>query len=277
MFAAMTGIGPRFNCAGLLYGAAGSGKSTFLELIEALVPPLARVAMEPSKLRGSFAVANLIGKTLNAVAEIDSPHRTPTALLKQLIGGELITADVKNRDAITFRPRALHVIACNPEDLLRVPGAGQSFWDRWVPVRFTNRVRHTGAEVEDLVDKITAQEMTALIAFAVACGRSLLKRGHYTMPASSQGVFDEWKARACGVSAWIAECVVPLDAHASASEGYPKGAALKSYKAWAEENGYQSVNAGTLQMRLEAAGIALKASKGRRYFMRLRRPDEADV
>jgi len=257
-FVALMGIGPRFNKAVLCYGSQGTGKSVFLEILSGLVPAEAQCTIQPHEIAHEYYGAELVGKLLNVVTECNEAEVMGEAGFKSVISGEQITRRHIRGEPFSFRPRALHVFAGNK--LPPAPGATDAFWVRWLPIGFDRTFRETDKEIKDLGARIVAEEMGAVLAWAVRCGKGLLERRRYTVPGCVEGLFKSWKTESDSVAGWLDEvCEVlpkgtPTVKYWQASESY------KNYKGYCEENGFRPVNSRTFKTRLGEAGVDITKS-----------------
>lgn len=117
-----------------LYGPPGSGKSTFLTGLEAMLDSRAGLLGLADIERNRFALADLPGKTLAIATEQPSDFIASTHLLNALISGETIIIDRKFRDAITITARCKLAWAMN--DLPRVSDPNSGLFRRVKVVEF---------------------------------------------------------------------------------------------------------------------------------------------
>lgn len=96
-------------------GVPDSGKSVLAKFLMSCFNPDAVVAVDLQTLGDRFAASSLIGKQLSTSMDMpDAPLNPRTvSTFKMITGGDLITADVKYRPAITFLNRAKFVLGSN--------------------------------------------------------------------------------------------------------------------------------------------------------------------
>lgn len=252
-FVALMGIGPKFNKAVLCYGTQGTGKSVFLEILSGLVPMDAQCTIQPHEIAHEYYGAELVGKLLNVVTECNEAEVMGEAGFKSVISGEQITRRHIRGEPFSFRPRALHVFAGNK--LPPAPGATDAFWVRWLPIGFDRTFRETDKEIKDLGARIIAEEMDAVLAWAVRCGRALLERRRYTVPGCVDGLFKSWKTESDSVAGWLDEVCEVLPKGTPSIKYWQASDAYKTYKGYCEENGFRPVNSRTFKTRLGEAGV----------------------
>jgi len=107
-----------------LYGPPGSGKSTFLEGLQAMLGQRAGLLGLADVVKNRFALATIPGKTLAISAEQPGDFIASTHTLNALISGETITVDRKFRDAIEVTPRCKLAWAMNELPRVSDPNSG---------------------------------------------------------------------------------------------------------------------------------------------------------
>lgn len=263
-FVALMGIGPKFNKAILAYGGQGTGKSQFLEILSGLVPADAQVSIQPHEIAHEYYGAELVGKLLNVVTECKESEVMSEAGFKAVVSGEQITRRHIRGEPFKFRPKALHVFAGNK--LPPAPGASDAFWVRWMPIGFDRTFRNTDKEIKDLGARIVAEEMDAVLAWAIRCGEALLERRRYTMPGSVEGLFRRWKTDSDSVAAWVEEECNILPETTERKKFWRAGDAHAAYIKYCETNRFGVANSRTFRQRLEQAGITCTMMAGRSLY-----------
>ena len=185
----------------LLGESAQNGKSQILEVFRGLVPPEASVSIPLALLGDQAHLAQLQGKMLNAVDELDPRDVRSLGLLKRAVTGEPVMARQLYCNPVQFRPRAQHVFATNK--LPRIHGTLDAGLERRIQIlTFTRRIP-ADERIPAIGRRIIEKESDRLLAFAVAGARRLLRQGHFTEPESSRHALAQWLMRADPVQAWI--------------------------------------------------------------------------
>lgn len=160
-----------------LYGPGENGKSVLLHVMTAVVGGRAAPVKLARLVRDHFGTAALHGARLATVAEV------PKALtnemqdtLKELISWDAQPLERKGRDAFTFRPNAVWLLASNA--FPRVSQHEHGFWRKILTLPFTNRV-HKEAKVQDFHKLITedSREMAQVLDWLLAGAQRLIQRG----------------------------------------------------------------------------------------------------
>jgi len=257
IFVALVGLGPFFKRAVMLQGKGGSGKSQLLDMIKTLIPKRARCVVPPQLMGEEYQCAKLAGMMLNLVTDIEAGEIIKEGSIKAIVHGE----DVHGRNPygrpFTVAPRALHMFSCNTWPA--APGVSEAFWDRWIAVRFEHRFRETESDIKDIGKYIAEHELNALVTWAVNCGIELLKRGKYTVPASTAAIMREWQNEGDSVAAWRAEATEAAQdmTEKGRRNWWPAAEAYQHYKDWCGKNGYKGiVNITNFGRRLKTNEVA---------------------
>jgi len=101
-----------------IYGAGGNGKSVFLNTLSGILGEYSRTAAMDTFTASHFDkhptdVAMLKGARLVTASEVDDGRTWAEARLKQMTGGDEITARFMRQDSFTFRPEFKLVIVGN--------------------------------------------------------------------------------------------------------------------------------------------------------------------
>jgi energy-coupling factor transporter ATP-binding protein EcfA2 len=123
----------------LITGDAGSGKSTFVNLIEELVGKENRVELRLEHMTGRFELSRLFGKTLLAAKDVNSGFlSSPGAKkLKALTGGDAMTLEYKNSNqALDVVGEANVIVTSNSQLRLNFDGDIDAWRRRAIWIEF---------------------------------------------------------------------------------------------------------------------------------------------
>ena len=117
----------------MLYGTGANGKSTFIEMLRALLGEYSRstpfstfLATEESSARNDLA--RLVGCRLVTAAEVERGRRLSEVTIKQVTGGDCITARFMYRDFFEYTPQFKVLLAVNHKPPVR--GTEHAIWRR---------------------------------------------------------------------------------------------------------------------------------------------------
>ena len=97
----------------MLHGIAGSGKSLVIRAIGEVVGSENMSSQPLEKLSRRFATYNLLGKLVNSCGDISTGIVEDASTLKQVLGEDLMQAEAKGKDAISFKPYAKLLFSAN--------------------------------------------------------------------------------------------------------------------------------------------------------------------
>ena len=102
-----------FHVAFFFFGEGANGKSLIQTVIETLVGLDNCSALMLSDLKERFRLAELDGKLVNLVPEIEAKELANDAKFKSIVAGDLQIGERQNQDPFKFRQFAKWIIACN--------------------------------------------------------------------------------------------------------------------------------------------------------------------
>jgi phage/plasmid-associated DNA primase len=226
-------------------GPKGSGKSTYLELVQALFPSGAVIPLAPTKVGEKFGGAALAESVLLCVVdEFGREVQIREDAWKSAVQGHEIQTEKKYVDPRGVRPVAAWLCAGNTWPAC--PGVHDSFFRRWVIVEFPTVYADTQVEDRGLQAKL-ARERAQIMRRCIVEGAKALDRGAYTLDASQGVLLAEWQQTSDSVAEWLTLCA--RTGHVGLR------LALATYKSWADLAGYKPVSLGEFRRRLTQAGI----------------------
>lgn len=97
----------------ILNGEGGSGKSTVIRMIERVIGTENTSNVSLTQLTQRFAAYGLMGKLLNSCADLEVEALGDTSTLKKLLGEDVLSAEAKGKDAVSFRNYAKLIFSTN--------------------------------------------------------------------------------------------------------------------------------------------------------------------
>lgn len=248
------------------HGPAATGKSTFLEAIKATLGDYAATADFEAFIAGPANggcrsdLARLAGRRLAIGVEVDDGQRLAEGLLKQLTGGDTVTARFMYRDFFEYRPQFKLWLAANHRP--RVSADDEAIWRRIIQIPFTNEIpldRRDPALKRGLAERREAG--AAILAWAVD-GCLDWQRNGLGVPDRVRAYTAEYRAENDGIGEWLGECCA-LDPGSST----PASELRASYETWCNDNGEKPAATKTFAKVLRARGCEpRKGSGGRRQW-----------
>jgi putative DNA primase/helicase len=219
-----------------VHGPTNSGKSTFLEALKSAMGDYATTADFETFLQRSFVgsprpdIARLAGARFVASVEVDEGKRLAEGLVKQLTGGDTVTARHLYKAAFEFQPQFKLWLAANSEP--RVSHDDAAMWRRIVKVPFDITVP---PEKRDPTVKSTLKDQNvggpAILAWAVAGCLAWQQHG-LAIPKRVRQATEQYRHSQDPLRDWIADCcVLSPTAWTSSTE------LRQSYETWGAEQG----------------------------------------
>jgi putative DNA primase/helicase len=225
-------ISPETNrkTAFFLVGPGDSGKSTLISIVASLLGELAKpfdfkVLQSESAYR--FALSPLSGTRMIFCTEIESGAAIPDGIFKTLTGGDTISADVKNKAPISYRPEFKMWMATN-----NLPAIGDRSGATMNRISMLVFPRSFAKADQDLflIDK-TRAERAGILNSALKTLRMLRQRPTFTLPQRSAARLETYKLTNDPEALFVRECL---------TGGGETGARdlQDVYYAWRKKNGY---------------------------------------
>lgn len=126
----------------ILNGEGGEGKSTLLNYIRNDLFGATNVsALDPQTMadrNNRFATSDLYGKELNVVPDISDKLIKDIDVIKGLVGGDAIRAEIKGKQAFSFVSRAKNIWSANKLPTLRSSDINRALADRANVIKLIN-------------------------------------------------------------------------------------------------------------------------------------------
>jgi len=204
-----------------------------LDLIRALLPETAHTAVSPARIGDDRYAVQLAGPLLNATDELGDAAIFSDGF-KSAVTGDWMTARDVYRSAIRFRPRALHLLACNALPAFR-GGMDAGVRRRLLVITFNRRIPEA-ERIEALGRRVGQQEPDLLLAWAIAGASRLLRRRHFPDLVSSREAIGEWVLSSDPVGGWLQDRD-EVDITGEARHVVHSKAAYARFRVWANSEG----------------------------------------
>ena len=190
----------------IAYGEGDNGKTTLLETIQALLGDYAsRTPTETLMLRRDGNIPNDLARLKGArfvfASEVEQGRRLAVSLIKDMTGGDTITARFMRAEFFEFRPEFKIWLATNHKP--RIPDTNQAIWRRIRLVPFAVSIPKAEQD-KKLPEKLLA-ELPGILAWAVR-GCLDWQRDGLDAPAEVEQATADYRAESDEMAAWLAEC-----------------------------------------------------------------------
>jgi putative DNA primase/helicase len=183
------------------YGLGANGKSVFLETLTRLLGPDFAVSLPPETLIGktdrgagqaSPDIMRLFGKRMLRVPEVPADKPLQEALIKQITGGERITARSLFKGYVDFTNMAKPHMSGN--GFPKIDGTDNGIWRRILVMHWTETI--APADQRNLEDVVTnlLQEAPGILNWLIDGALDFLNNSFYVAPevrAATQDYRDE--------------------------------------------------------------------------------------
>lgn len=223
----------KWQRAFMLIGPGDNGKSTFLNLVTALLGDenVSNQTLQ-ALVENRFSAAALHLKLANIASDIGDRSLYNTWQFKALTGGDRITAEHKFKNAFQFRNRAILGFSCNslPESY----DDSDAFHKRWVLIPFENTF--TDKKDPRLLDKLTTpEELSGFFNKAIAAYREMDTRGSFMGEGSTEQKRDYYTRLSDPIHCFIEDCVL-FDS--TSDSMINKQQLYTEFRAYAQKRGY---------------------------------------
>jgi len=261
------------QCLFILYGTGANGKSTLIQTISALLGDYARQTPTDTLLvqRGDGPrndLARLQGARFVSAVEVEGGRRLAEALVKQLTGGDTVTARFLYGEHFEFQPMFKLWLAVNHKPV--VQGTDHAIWRRIRLLPFTVTIPEPEQD-KRLAEKLQA-ELPGILRWAVE-GCLAWQREGLEPPQAVKRATGDYRAEMDVIAAFIQECCVLGDhRQVSTSELYAE------YQGWCEQMGESPVTQKALATALQERGcITGRNSRGRLWSGIALKEDESEL
>lgn len=223
----------REQCMFILYGHGSNGKSVFLEIISELMGNYAMtmqaqtIMVKQSQSSANSDIARLKGARLVTSSEPNEGVRLDEGLVKQLTGGDKVTARHLYGKEFEFEPEFKLWLATNHKPIIR--GTDDGIWRRLNLIPFTVQIPD---EKKDKNLKFKLQtELQGILKWAID-GCLMWQREGLKKPQSVVAASQDYRSEMDQIGTFIETCCeTGLGLKISGGELY------KVYREWASDNG----------------------------------------
>jgi putative DNA primase/helicase len=247
------------------HGSGGNGKGVFLESVQKVLHDYATAAPAGFLMATAYAsheteIARLAGARMVICSEVNEDDRFDEAKVKQLTGGDTLTARFMRQDHFTFVPTHQLWLMGNSQPAVR--SGGRAFWRRLRLIPFEQEVPDEKL-VDDLQGIMAREHGPALLAWIVAGAVEYAKNG-LQEPASVKSATAEYAHDQDTVARFLEErCIL----------GGGQAVLLKAsivraaYERWCVDVGEQPVTTKAFGLALRRRGVDFTRSKTSRFYV----------
>jgi len=246
------------QCLFFLYGSGRNGKSTFMDAIMhamgeyAMHTPTETLMVKRDNPGVPNDLARLKGARLVAATETEAGKRLAESLVKQLTGGDPITARFLHAEYFTYTPTFKLWISGNYKPAIR--GADEGIWRRMRLVPMDVRIPDSDVD-KDLPAKLQA-DAEAILAWMVA-GTGAWLESRLVTPDEVMEATGAYRTEMDTIGQFIEDCV---EGTSTPRAFLPSATLYAAYKAWCDEQGEHARSQKALSQEMVTRGFFLGMS-----------------
>lgn len=258
-------------------GTGGNGKGVFLEALVGVLGDYATTAPSGFLMAKAHAgheteIARLAGMRMVVCSEVADDDRFDEVKVKQLTGGDTLTARFMRQDHFTFRPSHKLWLMANEQPAVRA--GGRAFWRRLRLIPFLHEVPEEKM-MDDLQGILAREHGPALLAWIVQ-GAAAYHQSGLQEPDSVKTATNHYAADQDTVARFVA-----VRCHQAASDQVQINVTKfrEAYDHWCFQEGETPVSPKKLTMELTRRfGVGDTRSSTARFYTRitLLAPEEDD-
>ena len=214
-------------------GEGGTGKSTYLNLIQKLIGPafVANVAL--SDMSKDYYLSTLPSKLVNFDDDVqDTKPLKDSGRFKSIVSGNKISARRIYEDIISFVPYCTCIFSCNK--LPKIADNTSGLFRRMIILKLNNKVLKPDPL---FLQRITNTDMEYFFFKAVEAIKTAIERGRFTIESSEEDMLNEYKRGQSPVSNWAYDG----DYNAGAFVGKKVTTMYGIFRNWSEDMGYKNI------------------------------------
>lgn len=229
----------------LLIGEGGTGKSTFVRVLSAVLGSLATSSALENIKDGSFLVGSLVGKRLCVVSELQ--RNVDWLPFKRITGEDAISVDVKNKTPFTTKLDLKLIILSNVMPFLGDDTSNTSLMRRFLPVAFNVKPEKPDPTLEA---RLTHRDELPGVLNWMLEGLQLLRAAGMRFPSSSTATLArEIVEESNRVISFLRDgCSYVSGASTGAAELYT------AYREWCGQTGHKPLSSTSFAKQLVGAG-----------------------
>lgn len=243
------------------YGPGANGKSTFINTILRLLGDYALQTPTETLLAKKHGngipndVARLKGARLVAAVEAEHGRHLAEALVKQLTGGDKITARYLYGEFFQFDPTFKIFLSVNHRPVIK--GSDHGIWRRIRLIPFD--VTFTPDKIDSALSSKLERELPGILRWAVE-GCLLWQKEGLEPPPAVKAANETYRSDMDEIGEFIDECCEIEPAAKT-----PFGDLFKAYENWLFRNGVYFTDQKEFAQALEKHGFHSSRSRGKRY------------
>ena len=244
----------------IIYGSGGSGKSTLINLLEKSIGVENTSHVSLRELTQRFAVYGLMGKLLNACADLEATALEDTSTLKKILGEDTLRGEAKGKDAFNFRNYAKLIFSTNSLPLVNNERSN-GFYRRLMILP----IETTPKEAKTDFFQLLSENIDDFIHMCVKAVERMYQNGSIFESERSKRIVQQLREESDSVECWFQEACVK-----DSSNRELKTDLYLSYKRFCDETERSALQKSNFYRAMRDKGFKEQKSNGKRFFAGLR-------
>lgn len=203
---------------GLIHGTGGSGKGTFVEVIEGVTGRENVAQVRTKHLEKQFEIASYVGKSLLCGRDVPGNflNEPGAQLLKSLVGRDLLDAELKGGNKRTQIMGTFNVlITSNSRLRVKLDGDVSAWRRRLLIVQFNRQT--VGRPIPNFAQTLLRDEGSGILNWMIAGAQRLLcelrEHGSFQLTAAQSSRVEDLLCESDSVRDFVRNCVVSQPGH----------------------------------------------------------------
>jgi P4 family phage/plasmid primase-like protien len=253
----------------LLTGPGGTGKSTILNMIQAIVGsentsnvPLSSIATN------RFSTAPMFGKLLNCNGDQKISALEDVSLVKQLVGEDVVNAEFKGKDQFSFRSYAKQIFSVNGFPLIKGE-ASDAIYRRLLILEVAKKPSRLDPDFQAFL----LEEIDDFLILAVKAVERMYSHGRILESKRSEELVQEYRRRSDTVAAFLSDAIE----ESGQSDYIRKQVLFDEYVKYCAENERTPLKKKAFLESMHIKGYPEKTLDGNKVFRGLKFKDSGFV
>ena len=197
---------PKFGKAFMYVGQGSNGKSVFLNLIKNClgIESISNISIHAIE-NNRFAPAELDGKLANIYADISNEELNTAGTFKNLVTGDPIFAEKKNKNPFSLLNFAKMFFSANQIPIVYDESDG--FFRRFMIVEWNVKFTDKQANIRLIKELSVEEEKSGILNILIKIARNLDKRGYFQYADTVEVLRNKWKNKADSVGGFLEKCL----------------------------------------------------------------------
>jgi len=262
-----------------MYGNGANGKTTFMNVVAKLSGEyhtkinMNDITDTDNKGGPSPHLVALQGMRLTSGSEFPAGKRINESMIKDLTGGDEITARPLYSDPFTFRPINKFWLQGNYKP--RITGTDNGIWRRLILLPFEHTIPEAERVPSSVIEATFDSELSGILAWAVQGAIAWYahpQRASLPKPEAVSSAIKEYRQEEDTLARFVAEqCDVNSQVSCMAKE------MITTYHAWLEEQGEQMKSWTQTRLTRELKRLGIVQSNDRRKFLGIKPRPQGNV